>query len=134
MEFIPDSLKDEICNKDLSIVDMLDLGSQLIQGVQHLHASSIVHRDLKPENILIKKSCEGRILKIIDFGESALTSAEFDSKTPMGCTLPYSPMECMSGTEGGFNQPEIDLWSVSLILYEMAFKCVPMFYSRCIGP
>lgn len=40
----------------------------------------------------------------------------------------------MSISENGFNKPEIDLWSIAVILYEMAFKSLPLFFSRCIGP
>ena len=73
-------------------------------------------------------------LKIIDFGESTLIIEKFDKKSSLGCTLPYSPIECISKSVIGFNKPEIDLWSVTMILYEMTFRHLPMFYSRCIGP
>jgi len=37
------------------------------------------------------------------------------------------------GNQEGFNKKEIDLWSISVILYEMAFKSIPLYYTRWIG-
>lgn len=134
MEYIPDLLKEYVYRKKLSLEELVDLSKQLIRGVEILHQSGIVHRDLKPENILIQNKDGKPTLKIIDFGESTLSSESFNKKVPLGCTLPYSPIECISGHESGFNKPAIDLWSVAMILYEMAFQNTPMFYARCLGP
>ena len=46
---------------------------QICLGIQHLHSHNFLHRDLKPENILVTKD---EVLKISDFGNSKLLSAE----------------------------------------------------------
>lgn len=81
---------------------MIHLAKQMVQAVNILHKSKIVHRDLKPENILID---EKNNLKLIDFGESASMDESFvENKNILGCTLPYSPIECLLGKEEGFNR------------------------------
>ena len=48
---------------------------QLLSGVNYCHEKGIVHRDLKPENLLLSDSSESAVLKIADFGLSAVTFA-----------------------------------------------------------
>ena len=45
---------------------------QLLSGVAHCHSAGVCHRDLKPENLLLDDGDDGAILKIADFGLSAL--------------------------------------------------------------
>jgi serine/threonine protein kinase len=47
--------------------------------------------------------------------------------------MPYSSLECFLGTPEGFNKSEIDLWSISLIIYELMFKKIPFFYNKWVG-
>lgn len=56
-------------------------------------------------------------LKLIDFADSAFINASFDKNLRLGCTTPYSPVECLIATEEGFNKYEIDLWSVIMVIY-----------------
>ena len=44
--------------------------TQLLIGLQYLHAKNIAHRDLKPANILVFEKNLKFILKIADFGLS----------------------------------------------------------------
>jgi hypothetical protein len=36
----------------------------------------------------------------------------------------------MIDTEDGYNNSAIDLWSVIMIMYELIFKKLPLYYSR----
>ncbi|CAM9747775.1 unnamed protein product, partial [Ectocarpus sp. 13 AM-2016] len=45
---------------------------QLLSGVRHCHDRGVCHRDLKPENLLLADPHDSSVLKIADFGFSAL--------------------------------------------------------------
>ena len=80
-----------------------------MKGLSYLHLNGIIHRDIKPENIIIS----GGVLKISDFGWSAITFAE--RKTFCG-TLDYLSPEV---AKGGQYDAKIDTWSIGILLYEM---------------
>lgn len=82
---------------------------QVMKGLAYLHLNGVIHRDIKPENIII---CGG-VLKISDFGWSAITKAE--RKTFCG-TLDYLSPEVADGDP---YDTKIDTWSVGVLLYEM---------------
>lgn len=51
---------------------------QLLSGVAHCHKAGVCHRDLKPENLLLADIDDDSVLKIADFGLSALFTMEGD--------------------------------------------------------
>jgi serine/threonine protein kinase len=69
--------------------DAAKIVRQVIEGIEHMHSVGAVHRDLKPENLLMlsgdKASPEYNMVKIADFGLSALTPADDTSMCqPLG--------------------------------------------------
>ena len=48
------TLRELIHRERLSHMNLLELMSQLGEGVKFLHQNGVFHRDLKPENILLK--------------------------------------------------------------------------------
>lgn len=92
---------------------------QLLSAVHYCHANSIVHRDLKIENILIDSNGN---LKLIDFGLSNF----YDPITRL-CTfcgsLYYAAPELLCGKP--YIGPEIDIWSLGVILYVLTTGKVP---------
>ena len=122
MEYIPGkSLKTVLATGPLPESDLLPLAIQLIDGLTAAHDHSIIHRDLKPGNVLLTP--EGR-LKILDFGLAKLRLPLADSATQSALeshaiagTVPYMAPEQILGAD---LDPRTDIFSSSLILYEMA--------------
>jgi serine/threonine protein kinase len=57
---------------------------QIIDAVEELHKNDITHRDLKPENLLLSDPSDSALLKIADFGLSAIVFATESSNTSSG--------------------------------------------------
>ncbi|KAI8884407.1 Pkinase-domain-containing protein [Backusella circina FSU 941] len=93
---------------------------QIASSLDYLHRNSIVHRDLKIENIMVDKS--GRNIKIIDFGLSNLFCPERQLTTYCG-SLYFAAPELLKATP--YNGPEVDIWSLGVVIYVMATGSVP---------
>ncbi|KAJ3095810.1 serine/threonine-protein kinase HAL4/sat4 [Physocladia obscura] len=98
---------------------------QLIRGVFYLHSVGVAHRDLKPENLLLTN--DGSVLKITDFGTSAVFRAPLESRKCLACgecgSEPYIAPEVFSNHE--YDAELADIWSVGIILYTMLFNSTP---------
>ncbi|KAM6082387.1 LOW QUALITY PROTEIN: serine/threonine-protein kinase MARK1-like [Chlamydotis macqueenii] len=98
---------------------------QIVSAVQYCHQKCIVHRDLKPENLLLDADMN---IKIADFG----LSEEFTvgNKLDMFCGSPsYAAPEIFQGKK--YNGPEVDVWSLGVILYELVSGSLP-FHSQSL--
>lgn len=87
---------------------------QIFTAVAYLHEHKIVHRDLKPENFLLKTQGDESSIKLIDFG-LAKPFIENEVMTQPNGSLFYIAPEIISGQYG----PEVDYWSLGVILYVM---------------
>jgi len=66
----------------LTIDEIIDIASQIVQGLAAAHEKGIVHRDINPANIMI---CKNGLVKILDFGLAKLAGLSQLTKT--GTTL-----------------------------------------------
>ena len=96
------------------------LARQLCDGLAEAHRLGVVHRDLKPQNICVDEDGNA---KIMDFGIArlvrgqAITGAGVIVGTPQ-----YMSPEQVDGQEV---DQRSDLYSLGIILYEMATGRVP---------
>jgi Tol biopolymer transport system component len=121
------TLKDLTASGPVPTRKLLELATQIAEGLSAAHAAGIVHRDLKPANVMVSKHGHA---KILDFGlaklvtpedqeVSALQTAGGDLTRPgmvMG-TIGYMSPEQAAGRPTDFRS---DQFAFGSILYEMA--------------
>jgi eukaryotic-like serine/threonine-protein kinase len=120
MEYVPGkTLRDRISEGPLPEAETIRLATQLAEGLIAAHERGLVHRDLKPENVRL--TLDGQP-KILDFGLAKLIQPSEHCTTEsrisvVAGTLPYmSPEQVL----GGVVDQRADLFSLGVVLYEMA--------------
>jgi Tol biopolymer transport system component len=106
---------------------LLQIGTQVAEGLAKAHAAGIVHRDLKPENVMVT---EDDLVKILDFGLAKLSQPELDGAGSLAPTLTRGTEPGVVMGTVGYMSPEqatgrsidyrSDQFSFGSILYEMA--------------
>lgn len=130
MEYVDgETLKDKIDReKNLSNHDIVDYSIQIAQALNQAHSSNIVHRDIKPQNILMDKY---GLLKVTDFGIARVsTNATITYTSSILGTVHYiSPEQA----KGKFVDEKSDLYSLGVVMYEMATGKVPFDADNSVG-
>jgi len=109
---------------------VLELGIQALRGLGAIHALGIIHRDVSPDNLMIFHDSGDRLrLKIIDLGlaKTLAPDPRFEvtqTGTFMG-KLRYCSPEQAKASEGAELDRRTDLYSLGLVLYELATGELP---------
>ena len=119
MEFIDGmSLKEKIEGKrdPLSPLEIRQIGMQIANALDAAHVHAVIHRDVKPANILLENGL-GRV-RLSDFGLARRMSSPSASQSGylIGTPEYMSPEQ----TRGENATPRSDLFSLGVVLYEMA--------------
>lgn len=100
---------------------------QLTQALHVLHANRIIHRDMKPQNILIGAKQQ---IKLCDFGFARAIAHDTSLLTSIKGTPLYMAPELMRQQPYNYT---VDLWSLGVILYELAVGRPPFYTERIVS-
>ena len=122
MEYIEGKHLKQLLKKrgSLTIREVVDIMSQLTDGMSSAHDSYIIHRDIKPQNIMI---LENGLIKITDFGIAmALNATQLTQTNSVMGSVHYLPPEQACG-KGATIQS--DVYSMGILMYELLTGSVP---------
>jgi len=133
-EFVEgETLRQRMKSVRLKLSEALEIAVQIAGALSKAHHIGIVHRDIKPENIML--DAEGRV-KVLDFGLAKYTQP-LDAGDAEGTTITenaYTVPGVLMGTTA-YMSPEqarglavdarTDIWSLGVVLYEMAAGRLP---------
>ena len=122
MEYIEGKTLKQLLQKRgaLTLTEVIDIMSQLTDGLAHAHEAYIIHRDIKPQNIMIEDN--GRI-KITDFGIAmALNSTQLTQTNSVMGSVHYLPPEQANGKGSTVKS---DIYSLGILMYELLTGSVP---------
>jgi len=135
MEYIEGlTLRDRMAQKQMKLLEALDVAAQVAWALEAAHAAGIVHRDIKPENIMLRK--DGYV-KVLDFGIAKLNE-RLSKPNDINEASTIDKVQTEPGTRIGtvnYMSPEqlrelsvdarTDIWSLGVVLHEMVTGTTP---------
>ena len=122
MEYIEGkNLKDLLKKRGkLTVPEVVDIMTQIADGLSVAHDSYIIHRDIKPQNIMI---LENGMVKITDFGIAmAMNATQLTQTNSVMGSVHYLPPEQASGKGSTLKS---DIYSMGILMYELLTGNLP---------
>ncbi|HEX8112622.1 MAG TPA: serine/threonine-protein kinase, partial [Kofleriaceae bacterium] len=129
MEYVPGgTLRQWMTGREVPWPQVVDIATQIAEGLAELHSRGIVHRDLKPENAML--TAQGGV-KLLDFGlaRHAVVALDEPPGAPVRPDAADGTTVATCGTPGYMapeqygNQPldaRIDVFALGVVIFELA--------------
>ncbi len=107
--------------KRLPWIEAVDILRGVLAGLAHAHERGVVHRDIKPDNVFLATKDGETVVKILDFGIAKLYAGSPDdpASTRAGLTVGTPAYLSPEQAVGGEIKPQSDLYSATILLFEM---------------
>jgi serine/threonine protein kinase len=101
--------------------EAIEIMRGVLSGLRHAHERGVVHRDIKPDNVFLANKDGEVVVKLLDFGIAKLYqgSADDPATTRAGLTVGTPAYLSPEQAVGGEIKPATDLYSASVVFYEM---------------
>lgn len=122
MEYIDGKTLKQLVQKRgaLTVPEVIDIMSQLTDGLAQAHNAYIIHRDIKPQNIMI---LDNGMIKITDFGIAmSMNATQLTQTNSVMGSVHYLPPEQASGKVA---TTKSDIYSAGILMYELLTGSVP---------
>ena len=128
-----ETVKDRIAHGALPVEEIIRYAMEIADALTAANAKGIVHRDIKPANIFLVKLPNGkRQAKVLDFGLAKIGFEERSgwetrslNLTMAGATVGTLSYMSPEQARGEVLDIRSDLFSLGIVLYEMATRQVP---------
>lgn len=132
MEYVEgETLKSIVEREALETSRLIDLGTQIADGLAAAHAAGFIHRDIKPANILVTPRGQAKILdfglvKLMQVTDENLSSENTLSRlTQAGMIVGTVAFMSPEQTRGEPLDARTDIFSLGCVLYEAATGKAP---------
>jgi eukaryotic-like serine/threonine-protein kinase len=124
MELIDgESLATRLRRRRLCLGESLEIGRQLLLGLEATHQAGVLHRDVKSQNILLAERGQPLRAVLTDFGLARrLDASQRAPGAPNSGSLAYMAPEQMLGKD---LSPATDLFAFGVLLFEMCTQRLP---------
>ena len=124
------SLTNRIPEGGLPLEQLIEMAIALADALAASHEKGIVHRDLKPANVMLTNDDQ---VKVLDFGlakeilapDTTGATASFDAQTEAGVVMGTPAYMSPEQVSGRAVDHRTDIFSLGIMLYEMATKRRP---------
>lgn len=100
----------------------LKIAAQIASALEAAHRAHIIHRDIKPHNIVLNQNM---VAKVTDFGIAKITNTTSATITSFGSTVGSVHYFSPEHAKGGYVDEKSDIYSLGIVMYEMATGRVP---------
>lgn len=104
--------------------EVVAIGAQICQSLAEAHSHDIVHRDLKPHNVFVDEVGGRKIAKVLDFGIAKVNTGG-QNLTLTGMVFGTPAYMSPEQSQGFDIDRRSDLYSLGVLLYELACGCLP---------